>query len=304
MPRQALGEGPNVHPFPPADVTFLPMRETLLSIWAWATTGLLVVAWFPLMAVVWLFDSNPVRYRTGRLFRRLGASLSYINPFWDIEVYGEPPDDMRGPYVVVSNHLSHADVPIISRLPWEMKWVAKQELFGIPVAGWMLQMARDIAVDRKDKRSRAQVLVQARRVLQADCPVMFFPEGTRSRDGRIHRFAEGPFRLAIREGARVLPLAIDGTREALPKHSWKFKKPDAPMRLKVLPSVDTGDLSRDDARALAEDVRQQIVAQVADWRGEPPEAVDALAGRSAARGSNRKESINPPAESSRSEPAS
>ena len=89
------------------------MRKTLLSLWAWALTGVLVVAWFPLMALVWLFDTDPVRYRTGRLFRRLGALLTYVNPFWDIEVTGDIPDDMRGPYVVVSNHLSHADVPII-----------------------------------------------------------------------------------------------------------------------------------------------------------------------------------------------
>jgi 1-acyl-sn-glycerol-3-phosphate acyltransferase len=280
------------------------MRETLLSIWAWAMTGLLVVAWFPLMAVVWLVDPDPVRYHTGRLFRRLGAVLTYINPFWDIEVLGEAPDTMRAPYVVVSNHLSHADVPIISRLPWEMKWVAKRELFDIPVAGWMMQMARDIPVDRGDKRSRAQVLVRARHVLESDCPVMFFPEGTRSRDGRIHRFAEGPFRLAIREGARVLPLAIDGTREALPKHSWKFKDPGTPMRLKVLPPIDTTDLGADDARALAEEVRQQIVAEVASWRGASTEAVDARADRAGAPPTDRKESVNPSAESSRSEPAS
>jgi 1-acyl-sn-glycerol-3-phosphate acyltransferase len=280
------------------------MRETLLSLWAWALTGFLVVAWFPLMAVVWLFDTDPVRYRTGRLFRRLGALLTYVNPFWDIEVLGDPPDDMRGPYVVVSNHLSHADVPIISRLPWEMKWVGKRELFHIPIAGWMMQMARDIEVDRGNKRSRAQVLVRARRLLEADCPVMFFPEGTRSRDGRIHRFAEGPFRLAIRESARILPLAIDGTREALPKHSWKFNDPGTTMRLKVLPPVDTTGMDTDDARSLAEEVRQQIVAEVAGWRGEPPEAVDALASRPAAQDSDRKESVNPSAESSRSEPAS
>jgi 1-acyl-sn-glycerol-3-phosphate acyltransferase len=283
------------------------MRETLLSLWAWAITGLLILAWFPLMAVVWLFDRDPVRYRTGRLFRRLGATLTYINPFWDIEVLGDPPDDMRAPYVVVSNHLSHADVPIISRLPWEMKWVGKKELFDMPIAGWMMQMARDIEVDRGDKRSRAQVLVRARHLLEADCPVMFFPEGTRSRDGRIHRFAEGPFRLAIREGARILPLAIDGTRDALPKHSWKFNDPGAPMRLKVLPPVDTDGLTTDDARSLAESVRQQIVGEVAAWRGQPAEAVDALADRAAPSppgNGDSKESVNPPADESRSEPAS
>jgi 1-acyl-sn-glycerol-3-phosphate acyltransferase len=263
------------------------------------------------LAVVWLFDSDPIRYRTGRLFRRLGASLSYINPFWGIEVLGDPPDDMRAPYVVVSNHLSHADVPIISRLPWEMKWVAKRELFDVPVAGWMLRMARDIAGDRGDKRSRAQVLVRARHVLEANCPVMFFPEGTRSRDGRIHRFAEGPFRLAIREGARILPLAIDGTQDALPKHSWKFSDPGMPMRLKVLSPIDTDGLSSDDARELAEEVRQQIIAEVAAWRNVPTETVDALTARSVAAHTpdstqtpDGKESVKPPADKSRSEPAS
>lgn len=280
------------------------MREIFTSIWAWATTGLLILVWFPLMAGLWLIDRDPVRYRTGRFFRRLGALLSRVNPFWDVEVEGEPPGGLRAPYVVVSNHLSHADVPIISRLPWEMKWVAKQELFDVPFAGWMMRMARDIPVDRGDRRSRAQVLVRARRVLDADCPVMFFPEGTRSRDGRIHRFAEGPFRLAIREGVPVLPLAIDGTQEALPKHSWKFKDPGTTMRLKVLPPIATSDLETDDARALAEEVRQQIIAQVATWRDVPLEAVNARASQSARDAGSRKESINPPAGRGRSEPAS
>lgn len=280
------------------------MRETFSSIWAWAMTGLLILVWFPLVALLWLIDRDPIRYRTGRFLRRLGAFISYLNPFWDIEVLGDPPDDMRAPYVIVSNHLSHADVPIISRLPWEMKWVAKKELFELPLAGWMLRMARDIPVDRGDRRSRAQVLVKGRKVLQADCPLMFFPEGTRSRDGRVHRFYEGPFRLAIREGVPILPLAIDGTQDALPKHNWRFKDPGTKMRLKVLPPVETAELSQEDVSALAEQVRAQIVEQIAAWRGVPVEEVDAL--QAGARHSDRtgKESINPTSASDRSEPAS
>jgi 1-acyl-sn-glycerol-3-phosphate acyltransferase len=104
-----------------------------------------------------------------------------------------------------------------------------------------------------------------------------------------------------------LPLAIDGTRDALPKHSWKFNDPGAPMRLKVLPPVDTDGLTTDDARSLAESVRQQIVGEVAAWRGQPAEAVDALADRAAPSppgNGDSKESVNPPADESRSEPAS
>ncbi len=280
------------------------MRERIVSIWAWTMTGLLILVWFPMMAVLWLVDRDPIRYRTGRFFRRLGASISYVNPFWKIEVTGEAPANMHAPYVVVSNHLSHADVPIISRLPWEMKWVAKKELFELPFAGWMMRMARDIAVDRGSRRSRAQVLVQGCKVLQAGCPVMFFPEGTRSRDGRVHRFSEGPFHLAIREGVPVLPLAIDGTQDALPKYSWRFKDTGTTMRLKVLPPVETKGLTAEDTPALAERVRAQIVEQVAAWRGVPVEEVDAL--RPGARHDEHagKESVNPASASGRSEPAS
>ena len=264
------------------------MRNTLSSIWTWAAAVFLIVVWYPMLAVVRLFDRDPIHYRTGRFFRRLGASLSYLNPFWDIEVQGDLPDEPRAGFIVVCNHLSHADVPIVSRLPWEMKWVAKKELFDLPVAGHMMKMADDIAVNRKSRRSRAEVLIATRNVLEHGCPVMFFPEGTRSRDGKVHRFNIGPFALAIREQVPVLPLAIDGTQDALPKHSWKFKEPDAPMRLKVFPMVETTGLTADDAEALKDRVRDQIIDQLAAWRNVPADEVDAFAAR--------KESVKPPAE--------
>ena len=75
---------------------------------------------------------------------------------------GDLPADPRHPYVVVSNHQSNADIPLISRLPWEMKWVAKKELFDVPVLGWEMLLAGDIPVDRRDAESRAPVLVRAR----------------------------------------------------------------------------------------------------------------------------------------------
>ena len=274
------------------------MRETLSSIWTWVATSLLILSWFPIMALVWLFDRDPIRYRTGRAFRMLGGALSHLNPFWDIEVTGDVPTPKRQPFVVVCNHLSHADVPIISRLPWEMKWVAKKELFDLPIAGWMMRMARDIPVKRSDRRSRAEVLVHARKALEHDCPVMFFPEGTRSRDGQIHRFANGPFGLAIKQNVPVLPLALDGTQDALPKHSWKFKDPHTKMRLTVMEPIDTTGLTVDDADDLRIQVRRQIIEQVAEWRGEPVATVDALmkAPDQPANEPERKESVKPSAD--------
>lgn len=253
------------------------MRSVLVSLWVWTAIATLIVLWVPLMAVVWLFDRDPARYYTGYFLRFLGRSMTYVNPFWEIEVDGAFPENPRNPYVCVSNHLSQGDPPIIARVPWEMKWVAKAELFRLPFAGWLLRMSGDIPVDRRDRDSRANTLVHARDYLQKKCSVMFFPEGTRSRDGRVHRFADGAFRLAIREGVPVLPIAIDGTRAALPKHSIWFEPNPETIRVRVLPPVETSGYGPDESRELQREVRARIIAQLAEWRGVPPAAVDAFA---------------------------
>jgi 1-acyl-sn-glycerol-3-phosphate acyltransferase len=251
------------------------MLATLRSIWIWFATGSLFVLWVPVLAVSRLFERDPIRYRTGLLFRKLGATMSKVNPLWQLDIVGERISDMRRPYVVVSNHQSHADAPLISNLPGEMKWLAKVELFRMPIVGWLLKMAGDIPVDRGNKRQAAEVLIAIGNYLKQKCSVMVFPEGTRSPDGRVHRFNEGAFRIAIKEQVPILPLAIEGSRDCLPKHSWKFGDP-ANIVLKVFPPIETVGLTAKDSDALCERVRQLIITQIAEWRKMPTDEVDAL----------------------------
>lgn len=248
----------------------------LRSLWTWVAVSTLIISWLPLLALIRVFDSDPARYRTGRWFRRLGCLLTKVNPAWQVEISGKQIDHPRNPYVVVSNHQSLADIPVISCLPWEMKWVAKAELFKIPVIGWMMQLAGDIQVDRMDSRSGARALLSARTYLDKKCSVIFFPEGTRSRHGGLGSFSEGPVRLAIKEGVPVLPLVVDGTRDALPKHSWRFGQPSA-IRLKVLDPLSTDGLSVRDAAALTEQVRTLIGDQLEVWRTASPDHASAAA---------------------------
>ncbi len=249
--------------------------SAIRSLWVWFASAALILFWLPLLALIRIFDRDPVLYTTGRWFRRLGMTMTKVNSSWRLHVSGETISNPRLPYVVVGNHQSHADIPLVSNLPWEMKWLAKIELFRLPVVGWLLKLAGDIPVDRKDRRQGVKVLMTAAEYLRGKCSVMFFPEGTRSPDGRIYRFNEGAFRLAIKEGVPVLPLAIDGSHSCLPKHSWRFGEP-ADIMLKVLPPVTTEGLQSGDTAALCEKVRGMIIAQVAEWRGVPPESVDGL----------------------------
>ena len=291
------------------------MRSILVSLWVWFAIGTIMVLWVPVMAVARLVDRDPAHYYAGYTLRIMGRLLTYVNPFWQIEMEGPFPENPRHPYVVVGNHFSQADPPILAHVPWEMKWVAKKALFDLPFAGWLLRLSGDISVDRTDKKSRARVLTTAADYLSKDCSVMFFPEGTRSRDGRVQRFSDGAFRLAIKEGVPVLPLVIDGTHEALPKHSIWFEPNPEPIRVKVLPPVPTDDYTPSDARALQRRVRAQIIAQIAAWRGVPLAEADGMAETDAAAtdwlqardaeavaGASGEASVKPPPRADSSEP--
>ncbi len=254
------------------------MFATLRSLWVWAATISIVLLALPVMLVVRLFERDPARYATGRVFRKFGEWATRTNPAWEIEVQGPLPSDPRRPYVVVCNHQSLADIPVISHLPWEMKWVVKTELLDVPDFGWLLRLSGDIPVDRKNKESRTRVVGRARDYLRKRCSVMFFPEGTRSRDGRVLRFTDGAFRVAVQEQVPILPLVIDGTRDALPKTSWRFDH-TSQIRLKVLPPVDTTGRATSDVGVLREQVRSRIIEELATGRGVSPEAVDARTSR-------------------------
>lgn len=251
------------------------MGDGLKSVVIWIGVAILVLAWLPMMGLRRLADRDPARYGTGRLFRRLGLAVSRLNPYWNISISGHRQIDDRRPYVMVCNHLSQADIPLISNLPWEMKWVAKKELFSVPVVGWMMRLAGDIPVNRTALNRKSATLTRAGEMLDKSCSVMFFPEGTRSRDGRLNRFTTGAFELAIRRQVPVLPMVIDGTQNCLPKKSWKFGNARN-IRLQILEPVSTEGLttSREEILELRDRVRQRIRDRLARLRDCEPRQVD------------------------------
>lgn len=259
------------------------MLTVLRSAWVWFAVSFLVILWLPLLGLIRLFDRNPVRFTTGRWFRNLGVAMTKVNPLWQLHVTGFTVPRDHTPFVVVSNHQSLADIPLISHIPWEMKWIGKKELFSIPVVGWMMTLAGDISVDRRDARSGARTILRAAQYLEQRCPVMFFPEGTRSPDGRVGRFSDGAFHLAIRTQTPILPIAVEGSSNALPKHSWRFGTP-SDIHVHVLDPVPTAGLTQAELPALRDRIRGAIIQEIARRRGVPEEQVDALAATPTAEG--------------------
>jgi 1-acyl-sn-glycerol-3-phosphate acyltransferase len=232
----------------------------LRSIWIWAASSGLILLWAPLLFVVWLFECDPRRVRTGRWFRRLGRTLAKLSR-WRILVSGLENVQVNRAYVIVSNHQSLADIPVIAHLKIDTKWLAKAELFRVPVLGWMLRMAGDIPVERSDRHRGARTLVQCAQYLRQRCSVVFFPEGTRSCDGQVLPFAEGPFKLAIREQVPILPLVVEGSANALPKNSWVLGARQD-IHLHILPTVSVAGCDHRQSASLRDHVRQKIVDEL------------------------------------------
>ena len=235
---------------------------TLGSIWSWFVLGVCIVVWLPLMAIVWLVTApfDPPRYWTGFLFRKLTVVHLMVNPLWTFRTGGVFPADPRRPFVVVANHESFVDILLISQLPWEMKWLSKHELFRLPVVGWLMRMANDIPVDRRDRASGAAAMAKCARLLEQHVSVMIFPEGKRSTTGHLLPFRDGAFRLAIQAQVPILPLAVHGAATALRTHSWRFGR--ATAQVQVLEPISTIGLTLDDIAQLRDDTRDRIGAAV------------------------------------------
>ncbi|HTY40700.1 MAG TPA: lysophospholipid acyltransferase family protein [Thermoanaerobaculia bacterium] len=234
-----------------------PIAVPLSYLW-WLLNVVIVLLWAPFMGVFRLLTrrSDPGRHRIGRILRNAGVVGIRLNPFWDFRVIDTVHPDARRPYLFVSNHRSMADIWLLSMLPWEMKFLSKEAVFHIWVLGWEMKLAGDIPLERGDKASARRAMMEMRQRLVDKSSMVVFPEGTRSADGRLGRFREGTFRLAIDLGVDIVPLAISGTETALPKHSLVFQRTTATVE--VLPPVSVAGLAAADAPALAERVRGEI----------------------------------------------
>ncbi len=237
------------------------MKARLISIWVWLEITLVVIVSTVLMTVLFILTAPFDRLRrvVGRFFRFCGTMIVRLNPLWSLKLTGTGMPKESQPYVVVANHQSLGDIPIISFLPWEMKWLSKEANFKVPGLGWMMKMAGDIPLRRGEKESAQSAMARCRWYLERGMHIMIFPEGTRSADGEIAPFKDGAFRLAIETGRPILPVVVAGTRHALPKDSLVFGS-KCKVRMEVLPAIAVDGLSMEDLPVLKERVRSVMAA--------------------------------------------
>jgi 1-acyl-sn-glycerol-3-phosphate acyltransferase len=180
-------------------------------------------------------------------------------------------------YVFVANHQSHYDTPILfSSLPYQLRVIAKESLGRFPFIGWHLRRTGHMLVDRR-RPDRARIFGWASRLTANGLSLFVFPEGTRSRDGRVAVFKGGSFYLALEAGLSVVPLSVVGSRHVMLKGRLATYPGD--VKLIVHDPIDTRSLSGSNPKAFAERVRGIIAPDAESDLATAPPDFDALHAR-------------------------
>jgi 1-acyl-sn-glycerol-3-phosphate acyltransferase len=164
------------------------------------------------------------------------------------------------PVMYASNHSSMFDIwALFATLPGSVRFVAKQELFKIPLLGPAMRAAGHIPIERTArKKAFAAYDAAARTIRQGTSSIIVFPEGTRSPTGELLPFKNAPFALAIAAQVPVVPVYVHHTFDILPKGAWRLRP--RPIRLLVGTPIPTAGLAPDDRARLRDEVRAAIVA--------------------------------------------
>jgi 1-acyl-sn-glycerol-3-phosphate acyltransferase len=232
----------------------------------WARTAVIIFVTliatfvFGVTAIVVSFFSrsgNAV-HLVGRAWGRLILVVSGIH----VSVVGIEHIDSKRPYIFMANHQSNFDIPVLlGHLPVQFRWLAKAELFKIPVFGRAMRGAGYISIDRGDRASAFESLHRAAEKVREGVSILIFPEGTRSLDGTLRSFKKGGFVLAIQAGAPIVPVSVRGTFEIMPKQKWLIFPRNVTVDVGAPISVEGVDYAG--REALMESVRKAIQLRLA-----------------------------------------
>lgn len=223
---------------------FLLLVIYLLLIVVLAIVSLVVMG---LLALVSLpFDRERILVLA---FSRIVARMVYhLSPLWGVEIEGEENVEHSGPWVITCNHRSFFDIPLMFFLPlWRFKFVSKVEVRKIPAIGWMLGLRGDIVIRRGQTSAATTLRKEGGEHIQAGTSVVIFPEGTRTRDGEVHRFKEGAFRLAQENGVGILPCVLEGTKGLFDASGLNRRR----LRLKILKPISALEVAATEPKELA-----------------------------------------------------
>jgi len=205
------------------------------------------------MAVSFVDPNGNIVHYFGKLWSRLNLFSLFIR----VKLRGLENIERGRPYIVMSNHQSHLDVwTLIAFLPLQLRWVMKKELRKVPFFGYGCERMGHIYIDRGNTEAAKKSLEAAGRRIRAGSSVVFFPEGTRSLDGKLLPFKKGGFMVALAAGVLILPITITGSRALLPKGTIRMLP--GTIDVNIHPPIAVESYAVETKEALMAEVRRVI----------------------------------------------
>ena len=226
------------------------IRALYISIWVCFAT--LVAGTMVIVLSFFVRSGNPLH----KIARLWGKSILVVSRV-KVSVKGLSNIDPSSPYIYMPNHQSNFDIPVLlGHLTVQFRWLAKMELFKIPIFGRAMRKAGYISIDRYNRESAFKSLKVAANKIKSGVSVLIFPEGTRSWDGKIRPFKKGGFVMAIDAGVPIVPVVITGTRAIMPK--GKFRVYPGHVSMAIQKPIRTSTYTHETKEALMESVRRVI----------------------------------------------
>lgn len=213
----------------------------LRAIFAWTLFILYTIAAFIVLWVVGItyriFNPEKLSHVMHEFSCAWARGIVNIVPGWSYSVEGKEnlPTAHGDPVIVVANHQSAVDILAVMVLSIQFRWLSKASVFKLPLIGLIMNWIDYIPIERGSIDSHKQALRRLTEKLKKGVSVVFFPEGTRSKTGKLKEFKVGAFKLSKEQNLPVLPIALVGTRDMLEKDS--LMPAPANMTIKVLPRV-------------------------------------------------------------------
>ncbi|MBU0730724.1 MAG: 1-acyl-sn-glycerol-3-phosphate acyltransferase [Proteobacteria bacterium] len=194
--------------------------------------------------------------------RNMGRIVTWLSGV-DVTIEGEEKLDPQKPYIFAANHQSQFDIfTLQGHLKHDFRWLAKKELFDVPVFGIAMRYGGYVSIDRSRGRAAMKSLAEAAQRIADGTSVIIFPEGTRSKDGKLQPFKSGGMTLAIKSGVQLVPVAIIGTHEILPKGRLLVKP--GKVLVRVGEPMETGNYSLKERQELAEKLHDKVAKLLQD----------------------------------------
>lgn len=167
-----------------------------------------------------LGNGNFWGYYPGRIWSRLVCIFALL----PVEVRGREHIDKDTSYIFVPNHQGYFDIFLIfGYLNHNLKWMMKKSLRKLPFVGYACECAGNIFVDDSGAKGVRSTILQARKVLRGGMSLVIFPEGSRTLDGKLHRFKKGAFQLADDIHLPIVPVTLEGPYQVMRRGTYLMK---------------------------------------------------------------------------------